>query len=117
MSAPQPPPQQGTQQGQQTRENPNVIQNFEDFMSQFGKIYSSAAEQSFRQNIFTQNLNIINVGLKYSVTNQTVHCMLLYEIFIFWVLFIPVISTSNFETSLFRPKVYSKFFDIVTGTR
>ena len=87
VAAPQPPPQQGAQQVQQTQQaqqaNPNLqtqqnqqtndIENFEDFMSQFDRTYTSAAEQTFRQNLFTQNLNIINVGLKYSVTNQAVH--------------------------------------------
>ena len=65
-----PRPQPGGQQTQsidqnlQTAENPNDIQSFEVFMSRFGKIYSSSDEQSFRQDIFIQNLGIINVSFK-----------------------------------------------------
>ena len=69
-AAPQAPPQQPVQQpqqaqqGQQTQENPNDIQSVEEFMSQFGRIYSSPAEQAFRQGVFTQNLGIINVSFR-----------------------------------------------------
>ena len=74
VSAPQPSPQQATQQGQQSQQNqqndqnqqsednPNDIQNMEDFVTRFGRTYSSAAEQAFRQGLFTQNLNLINVS-------------------------------------------------------
>lgn len=82
VSAPQSPPQQGPQQGQQSQqnqqnnqnqendqnqqseENLNDIQSMEDFASRFGRTYSSAAEQVFRQGVFTQNLGIINVSFK-----------------------------------------------------
>ena len=81
VSAPQPSPQQATQQGQQSQQNqqnqqndqnqqsednPNDIQNMEDFVTRFGRTYSSAAEQAFRQGLFTQNLNLINVSSKHS---------------------------------------------------
>ena len=76
VSAPQAPPQQGAQQGQQSQqnqqnqqndqnqseENPNDIQSMEDFANRFGRTYSSAAEQAFRESVFTQNLGIINVS-------------------------------------------------------
>ena len=75
-----PPPQQGVQQNQlidqnqQTVENPNEIQNFEDFMSRFDRSYSSPDEQAFRQNVFIQNLNMINVSLKHSSPLQQAVC-------------------------------------------
>ena len=58
VSAPQSTPQEGPQQ----EENPNDIQSFEDFVTRFGRAYSSAAEEAFRQGVFTQNLGIINVS-------------------------------------------------------
>ena len=71
--APQSLPQQGQQsqqnqenqendENQQSEENLNDIQSLEDFASRFGRTYSSAAEEAFRQSVFTQNLGIINVS-------------------------------------------------------
>lgn len=71
------PPQQGAQQNQPTVENPNDIQSFEDFMSQFGRTYSSSAEQAYRQDVFLLNLAIINVSFK---------PYLLFLTFHFWVM-------------------------------
>ena len=77
-TAPQPPPQQGdpqgqqpqqnqqTEQSQQTGEDLNDIQNIEDFMSRFGRSYSSPGELAFRRGVFTQNLNLVNVRFKHS---------------------------------------------------
>ena len=96
--APQSPPQQGQQsqqnqendQNQQSEENPNDIQSLEEFVRKFGRTYSSAAEEAFRQGVFTQNLGIINVSFKidhsggcygviivnisYSGSQRFVHC-------------------------------------------
>ena len=81
VSAPQSPPPQSPPQPddqiQQTEENPDDIENIEDFMSRFGRTYTSPAEQLFRQGVFTQNLGIINVSFKRFLKPELSHHVLL----------------------------------------
>ena len=53
----QPPPQQTTQQ---TLEELNPTQDFNTFQNSYQKVYSSLAEQQFRQTVFLQSLQIVN---------------------------------------------------------
>ena len=80
VSAPQSPPPQSPPQPddqiQQTEENPDDIENIEDFMSRFGRTYTSPAEQLFRQGVFTQNLGIINVSFKRFLKPELSHHVL-----------------------------------------
>ena len=50
------------EQNQQSVEIPDDIQSIEQFVDKFPRSYSSLAEQTFRQGVFSQNLAIINVS-------------------------------------------------------